>query len=514
MKFLIILLCFGFFEFSFAQNHDNTWLLGACEVYSNGGQEVSYVVTFNPNYQQDTVTRNMGINAAQATMSDTAGNLLFYSNNCLINNYRHELMHNGDSLGDTLMWNFRGLGMGIDNTVALPHPDSTHLFYLLHISLFQANLGYTTDKLYYSLIDMNTKNGAGEVRLKNQLLYQSTAAESLDGGALKACKHANGKDWWILQPLVDTLAYATFLIKGDSVIRKPNQYFPARKIRTGGAISAAFSPDGTIYAQADDRLNIYNFNRCTGQLSYRRTPIIDAQYLGATGMAISANSRFLYMVARTDNNSVFLPRDVGIYQYDLEADDINGSLSMVIENIFDDTFCYNSPICTSWGNMQLAPDGKIYAKTSLNFLHVIHNPDEKGAACNPEMQAIRLNNSTEIDTRSVPNFPNYRLGAINPCVPRPVPNEGGEVISSVTENEAGAVKLYPNPARTEITIEVSEASGEMSIEIVDILGRVLSTTTSNQKTTIIQVSTLPAGLYSARLRTKRGLWTSKFIISK
>ena len=102
MKYLILWLIFCYINTVQAQRHDNHWMIGSCFVAQGYTQEVSYVVTFNPNYQQDTVARNMGIGEAQATMSDTAGNLLFYSNNCLVNNYRHELMHNGDSLGGTI----------------------------------------------------------------------------------------------------------------------------------------------------------------------------------------------------------------------------------------------------------------------------------------------------------------------------------------------------------------------------------------------------------------------------
>ena len=62
--------------------------------------------------------------------------------------------------------------------------------------------------------------------------------------------------------------------------------------------------------------------------------------------------------------------------------------------------------------MQRGPDNKIYISggTQGNYIHVIHNPDEPGLACNAEVTAIRLN--THYFT-TMPNFNTLRLGPLD-----------------------------------------------------------------------------------------------------
>ena len=60
--------------------------------------------------------------------------------------------------------------------------------------------------------------------------------------------------------------------------------------------------------------------------------------------------------------------------------------------------------------MQLAPDGKIYscATNGVNYLHVIHSPDEEN--CQYQQHGIKL---PKYNGFSVPNFPHYRLGPLD-----------------------------------------------------------------------------------------------------
>lgn len=53
---------------------------------------------------------------------------------------------------------------------------------------------------------------------------------------------------------------------------------------------------------------------------------------------------------------------------------------------------YQSPFPTTFFNAQLAPDCKVYINslTTVDVLHVIHNPDEPGLACNFEQHAVQL----------------------------------------------------------------------------------------------------------------------------
>jgi Secretion system C-terminal sorting domain len=71
---------------------------------------------------------------------------------------------------------------------------------------------------------------------------------------------------------------------------------------------------------------------------------------------------------------------------------------------------------SAFGSTYLAADGKVYIATpqSTHYLHVIHNPDELGAACNFEARGVNIPNTTN---SNLPNMPHFGLGALDgsPC---------------------------------------------------------------------------------------------------
>ena len=71
---------------------------------------------------------------------------------------------------------------------------------------------------------------------------------------------------------------------------------------------------------------------------------------------------------------------------------------------------------TRFHQAQLAPNGKAYiaAPTTTDYVHVIHQPNQKGPACNLEQHAIQL---PRLNKRTMPNYPYYGLGPADgtPC---------------------------------------------------------------------------------------------------
>jgi len=49
--------------------------------------------------------------------------------------------------------------------------------------------------LWYSVIDMNLNGGNGSVVQNNVILFNDTLSTS----GPQAVKHANGRDWWIIE---------------------------------------------------------------------------------------------------------------------------------------------------------------------------------------------------------------------------------------------------------------------------------------------------------------------------
>ena len=99
-------------------------------------------------------------------------------------------------------------------------------------------------------------------------------------------------------------------------------------------------------------------------------------------------------------------------------------------------------------------------------------------------------------TNNNPDFTNKRYWVITQkgdCMQKAYYNSPSGVTNINTE---GAVKIYPNPAKETINVEITSAvSGNMQVEVLNMLGqRVDMQTMVNQKSSI-NVSNLPAGAY-------------------
>ncbi|MFQ5448637.1 MAG: hypothetical protein ACE5FF_17045, partial [Saprospiraceae bacterium] len=119
-------------------------------------------------YKQD---REMNLNVTVASICDSTGNLLFYTNGAWIANFTHEMMENGDSLNPgEVTWNNYQSGLKVfQSTIVLPFPNHSGMYYLLHLKLdYDDVFVLAVNTFYYSLIDMNKNNGLGKVVLKNQ----------------------------------------------------------------------------------------------------------------------------------------------------------------------------------------------------------------------------------------------------------------------------------------------------------------------------------------------------------
>lgn len=82
--------------------------------------------------------------------------------------------------------------------------------------------------------------------------------------------------------------------------------------------------------------------------------------------------------------------------------------------------------------------------------------------------------------------------------------------TSVRNLKPSAMRIYPNPVRDLLTVNL-ESDLERMIQILDVTGKVLLAEKSYNKQTILDVSALPAGMYSVVVTGKDGVATSRFI---
>jgi len=409
MKSLVTLTFIGslFYLSLSAQKYDNIWLFGYNASVPNapgfGGTVMDFSLTPPDIYYE---SRDMEFYFTNGSICDTAGNLLFYSNGIYVANAIHEPMENGLGINPgEFADNYPDGYILVQGVMGVPMPGNDQQYHLIHTNLEfpQGDLSVFTSKLYYSKIDMTQSLGLGAVVEKNVVILE----DILEPGKVTVCKHANGRDWWLLMRRYGSNEYHTVLLTPLGFEHQGIQVV-GDSILSPGLGQAVFSPNGDKFVELSmydfdegNFLNIYDFDRCTGELS-NPVQITYADSAWAGGAAISANSRFLYVSSYRY-----------VYQYDLWAENIEATKDTVA--IYDG-FIIPPIFATRFFLAQLAPDGKIYisATNSVPYLHVINHPDLPGDSCDVCQHCVQL---PTWNAFSMPNFPNYRLHHLegSPC---------------------------------------------------------------------------------------------------
>lgn len=412
-KFLFsVALFFSIVATSSAQKHDYQWLFG-------GDVNVGLILLdFNFDPPSVFLIENppLEFDLTNASISDSAGNLLFYTNGIVVANAQHQIMENGDSLNPgPIAWAWHEQGNIVQQgALFLPLPNNERYYYLFHTKRDNADAlfpGPHISTLYYSLIDTWGDQGLGSVIEKNVVLVLDT----LGKGNINTAKHANGRDWWILVPEYDKYSYHQLLLDLEGIHYKGIiSVPPVEGYGQPASGFATFSPDGTKYARHDLRgfpaghfVRLYDFDRCTGELSKQvHLPLSDTAGVG--GLAFSPDSRYLYVTSQEL-----------VYQFDLVAPDVEATKTIVaVTDGYRDTLPNGIPwfFPSTFSGATLGPDGRVYihAAGSARHLHVIQYPNKGGEACEVRQHSIKFPASSY---RTIPNVPHYRLGPLDgsPC---------------------------------------------------------------------------------------------------
>ena len=405
---LILLFVLVLTRLSICQNQANNWFLnnwdGAGVSFNTGA---AIAITNN-------AIKSFG-NGGTASISDTNGNVLFYSDGLTIFNKNDEVMANGSGLdGD----------YGGSQPVAICEmPGYSNLFYVFTIGSENVSSG-----LKYSIVDLLGDNGKGVVISKNITL--NTAIWARDKIAI--AKHSNNRDYWIVTRIINSDYYASFLLTpngiSDSPILSKARFMEITGLWRG---PLKFSPDFKKLISAHRHLGqivngsfeVSNFNNSTGEIDFQFSI---KEFTGSVndfpvlGIEISPDSKLLYVSFLRTDNIANPDHYTWIYQYDLTQSD---SLSFLNSHI---------PITTtaSVAGLQLAPDGKIYgikfsfqpgSDTLFSYLDRIENVWERGPFCNFVENAVSLLGRKSYD--NLPNFPQdllYRfIWQGGPCAKTP-----------------------------------------------------------------------------------------------
>jgi hypothetical protein len=446
------------------QGYNHNWLIGYNSGLDTNVVTNNAILSFDANSINVAPTNfKMPFRAAQGNISDANGNLLMVSNGCWIADATLDTMQNGGGLNPnpfTSTWcdNVSGIPYA-HASVFLPFPGDSSKYVLFH-QTGTDNVNLKSSYLYYSVIDMNLNGGLGGVIAGQKNLVALQAG--LNPG-LAVCKHANGRDWWIVAFKDSSDIVYKFLLSQTGVSAPVQQSLGVTPVVTVFG-QRQFSPDGKKMAYlyydafaglANFTLRLFDFDRCTGMFS--NTQVISfTETSPGLGLAFSSNSKYLYACTARK-----------IIQLNTDTSDVAASMDTVA--IYDG-YAYPYPFLqTLFWTMYLAADGKIYITSgnSVIDMHYINHPDSAGIACDVQQHALHL---PCYSARGNVYHPNYYLGCDTtlgcPCL-----------LTDVNELSPPDFKfrLYPNPVTNGVLhigyLLPQNESG--MFEVVDVTGKVV-----------------------------------------
>lgn len=328
-----------------------------------------------------------------ASISDTLGNLRFYTNGDSVFNRKHNVMPNGFGIGnDPSCW-----GSSTQGALIIPRPASDSLYYIFTVDCADDNMNLP-NAFRYSIIDMSIDGGLGDVITKHQHLKTPVTEK------LAAIHHANGRDIWVVMHEHGTDAFFSYLVSPNGLDTVPVishagqiQWLPTySEAMTRGYMK--FSPNGEniIVLSVSDQHSyclypeLFHFNDATGQITLNYT-IIDSDSINYYGATFSPDNNLLYLSGGW----------YGQYVHQFNANAVSSSSFLASKQVvFTTTNHYPSAL-------QIGPDGKIYVATLRSWIDVIQNPNIYGAGCNYQSEAIRLHDcpSQTYSFSGLPNFP-------------------------------------------------------------------------------------------------------------
>lgn len=413
-----------------------------------------------------------------SNICDTNGNLILCSDGYNIYDSIGNYIDEGDTLVPKDFYIHEdGWSLYSQSSIFLPLDSDKYYFITPTFSDIRfadclANNHCYFDLILYNVIDMNANGGAGKVVKRMQPLMENAELRKTQ---MMACRHANGKDWWLLKQAGDSSRIHKFLFTQDSVYNMGYQQFD-EPVWGGWDITgqSCFSKDGGKYAttshgSSTGKVFLADFGRDNGLISnakvitmpkgsqYNPNFPADSERL-AKGVAYSPNGNFLYVIGQFN-----------IWQFDF-----TDSSWFHVAGLDTTPQAFQEYEASYYGS-----DGKLYIGNFGGLskqMSRIDNPDGKGAGCNFCPRCLRLDSlGIYAAAGTPPCMPNYGLGAW------PL---GVEHLTAKNEQ----LDVYPNPSSTILYIQ---SKSNVKREFYNSLGQLLFVTNENE----INVSKYSKGIY-------------------
>jgi hypothetical protein len=416
-KSIIILLLF-LISSLYSQNQANNWVF----TYKNA-------LTFNksvtcPDPPCLFEGTNIETDEGFSSISDSNGNLLFYTNAIEVWNYQNNLLINGTGLFGH--WN------SAQSSLIIPKPSCTDTFYIFTVDGVGLYNRCKSKGFNYSKVILNEEIPEGIVVEKNINLLEN-CTEKLTGVRNKSCNSI-----WVIIHEWESNAFRSYLVSENGIstpviskvgsVHKNNQKWDDCYNKLGFMKVSPFGNKLALTVKFDAFVELFDFNNKTGEIS-NCIHIKDDVFNIIQAIEFSPNGKYLYIYNGYYTNPTY--EYMGLYQYDISKN--TGS------EIFSSRIKIND-LSRTEGNILLGPDGKLYISYwNDNRIDVIENPNKKCPECNYRENILTLYNSTK---GGFPNFISSYFAENNVSLPDTIIKIGSEVnlplninINCVCEND-------------------------------------------------------------------------------
>jgi gliding motility-associated-like protein len=320
-----------------------------------------------------------------ASVSNSAGQLLMSAYGDTVYNKLHNPMPNGAGILGTLVY-----GSCTQGVLIVPKPGSTTQYYLF--TLEGLSDAIYTGRLFYNLVDMTLAGGLGDVVATEKRIQIDTAL----GEKLVAVAGTCNNVWVLVIPSSGKEVHA-FEVTASGVHATPVVSPLPLPLNPGdydfGVLKATHNGKKLVASNYNLRTyDMFDFDNTTGVVSGPTFIISNGTGSSSYGACFSPDDSKLYVTFDS------------LFQYDLSL-----SSSAAIQN--SAVGLSHSIISGSLpGDMQTAPDGKIYLATqNATFLSTIDFPNQAGTGCTFSPMSVTL----PAPSKSILGLPNVIVNAAN-----------------------------------------------------------------------------------------------------
>lgn len=356
LRTILVFILFSYHFFSSAQNEAANWIFG-----SRAG------LNFNSGFPIPIDGALIDTYEGCSSISDTSGNLLFYSDGITVWDKSHNIMENGTGLlGDK---------SSTQSALIVPNPDNNNIYYI-----FTVDDRGGANGLRYSEVNMSLNNGFGRVTGNKNILLATPTSEKIT-----AIESSDGRSIWVISHKWNSNEFISFLVTENGVNTTPiisavGNDHSGNTNNTIGYLKASPNREkiACVKSYENGETQVFDFDSTTGILSNAITiNNYTTESIGPYGCEFSPDSNQLY-ISEINLGSL----SSKIHQYDLtlntEQEVINSDI--IIADVIGEL-----------GAIQQAIDGRIYiAVDNSSYLAMISNPNERGLNSNFEIEGAYL----------------------------------------------------------------------------------------------------------------------------